>query len=142
MSDEQNPYFEKATQAHKAAKAAEKVFNLNPTPENAFRAYRLSRETIKYGGSPYTKETNTYEVGNATFEIRKKFMAEVPKGYAGPDTLTIEIAGGYLMQICHALERYLEFAPVSTQTRDLLDDFTQLFRDLRAESLREKPIKD
>lgn len=143
MTDQHNPYFEKATQAHVAAKAAERVFNLNPTPENAFRAYRLSRETVRYGGSPYTEESSTYEVGNKTFEIRKNFLKETPKGYAGPDVVTIEIAGPYLMKICTAMEHYLEmYYPYSADARDQLDDFIQLFRDLRAESLREKPIKD
>jgi hypothetical protein len=146
MSDQHNPYFEKATQAHKAAKAAEKVFNLNPTAENAFRDYRLSLATLKTGGCPDTEESSTYEVGNMTMEIRKNFLKETPKGYAGPDVVTIEIAGPYLLKLCTALERYCEGdhpnSPYMSLNREQIYDFVQLLRDLRAESLREKPIKD
>ena len=143
MSDNRDKYFERATQAHQAAKAAERVFNLNPTPENAFRAYRLSREAMKTGGTIDTEESSTYEVGNATLEVRKKFMAETPKGHAGPDVVTIEINGSRLMRICNAMEHYLEmYYPYSATSRDELDDLIQLFRDLRAESLRVKPIQE
>jgi hypothetical protein len=143
MNDNHNPHYEKSTQAHKAAIAAEKRFDADPTPENAFEAYRLSREAMRTGGLPYGDESSTYVVGNKTLNVRKEFMASTPKGHAGPDVVTIEINGSRLMKLCNALEHYLEmYYPYSAQSRDELDGYVQLIRDIRAESLRITPTKD
>lgn len=143
MNDNHNPHFEKSTQAHKAALAAEARFDADPSPENAFEAYRLAREAMKTGGNPFTEQSCTFRVGNKTFNVRKSFMASTPKGHAGPDLVTIEINGSRLMGLCNALEHYLsDYCPYSAQTRDELDSYVQLIRDIRAESLRITPNKD
>ena len=85
MNDNHNPHFEKSAIAHKAALAAEKRFDAEPTAENAFEAYRLSREAMKTGGSPFEEQSCTFRVGNKTYNVRKEFMASTPKGHAGPD---------------------------------------------------------
>jgi hypothetical protein len=143
MNASYNHHFEKSTIAHKAALAAEKRFDADPTPENAFEAYRLSREAMKTGGHPYGGQSCTFRVGNKTFNVRKKFMASTPKGHAGPDLVTIEINGSRLMKLCNALENYLDkYFPYNAQSRDELDGYVQLIRDIRAESLRVNPNKD
>jgi len=143
MTDNHNPYFEKSTQAHQAALAAEKRFDADPTPENAFDAYRLAREAMKTGSLPYRELSSTFIVGDKTLEVRKKFMASTPKGHAGPDLVTIEINGSRLMKLCNALEHYLEmYCPYGAQSKDEIDGYVQLIRDIRAESLRVSPTKD
>jgi hypothetical protein len=143
MNDNHNPHFEKSAKAHKAALAAEKRFDADQTPENAFEAYRLSREAMKSGGSPFEEQSCTLRVGNKTYNVRKEFMAATPKGHAGPDLVTIEINGWRLMRLCNALEHYLsDYCPYGAQARDELDGYVQLIRDIRAESLRVNPNKD
>lgn len=143
MSDSYNHHFEKSTKAHKAALAAEKRFDADSSPENAFEAYRLSREAMKTGGLPFGEQSSTFRVGDKTFNVRKAFMASTPKGHAGPDLVTIEINGSRLMKLCNALEHYLEmYCPYGAQSRDELDGYVQLIRDIRAESLRVNPNKD
>lgn len=143
MNDNHNPHFEKSAIAHKTALAAEKRFDAEPTAENAFEAYRLSREAMKTGGNPFEEQSCTFRVGNKTYNVRKEFMASTPKGHAGPDLVTIQINGSRLMKLCNAMEHYLEmYYPYGAQSRDELDGYIQLIRDIRAESLRVNPNKD
>lgn len=126
-------YFAKATEAHKAALAAEKAFDANPTLENAQLAYRLARETINTGGTPYSENVVFYRVQIKTLPLRAKALATPESCEPQHRIVNVTISGNKLVTLLNVVSMALHEKNYSAETAEKIDGCVETLRDLLAE---------